>query len=70
MQNKIVGRAKRIRVQLPLGAQRQAWDCRPFGFGRIIAPRAHMLVELEPSMHLDLLTGEIRCGRVPKQIAA
>ena len=59
-QLKILGRAKRVRVRLPFSAIRQAWDCRPFGFGRIIAPMTTGSIEIAPRVELDLATGEIR----------
>jgi hypothetical protein len=59
MHAKLVGRAARIRVRLPLGAQREAWDCRPFGKGRIVAPRTTGSIELD-GLQLDLANGELR----------
>ena len=70
MHAKIVGCASRIRIEMPLGARQDAWDCRPFGMGRIIAPKTTGIVELEPGMHLDLATGELRAQRVAKTAAA
>jgi len=58
--SKGLGNAKRIRVRLPLGCSRSAWDCRPFGFGRIIAPVATGEIEIASGVHLDLNTGTIR----------
>jgi hypothetical protein len=55
-----IGTAKRIRVRLPLAGSRSAWDCRPFGFGRIIAPVANGMIEIAPDVHLDLATGTLR----------
>jgi hypothetical protein len=57
---KILGRAKRVRVRLPLSAKRSAWDCRPFGFGRVVAPRINMEIEIADGVHLNLATGELR----------
>jgi len=54
-----VGTAKRVRVRMPLKATRSAWDCRPFGLGRIVAPIASGAIEIAPGMDLDLATGEI-----------
>ena len=54
------GHAKRIRVHLPLSGFCRAWDCRPFGFGRIVAPVAKGSIEIAPRVELDLATGEIR----------
>lgn len=68
MKTKTIGCAKRIQVEMPLGAQRSAWDCRPFGFGRIVAPVAPLQIELEPGTCLDLSTGEIQ--RMRSSIAA
>jgi hypothetical protein len=56
-----LGHARRIRVRLPLYATRYAWDCRPFGFGRIIAPRVSGSIDLAPGVELDLANGELRC---------
>lgn len=55
-----IGSAKRINVGLGLGQRRRAWDCRPFGFGRIVTPILPVAIELEPGTHLDLHTGELR----------
>jgi hypothetical protein len=57
---KTLGHAKRIRVRMPLSVTRSAWDCRPFGLGRIIAPRIDMVVQIADGVHLNLATGEIR----------
>ena len=54
------GRAKRIRVRTAFAGYSQAWDCRPFGFGRIIAPVATGSIEIAPHVELDLATGELR----------
>ena len=56
---RILGRAKRIRVRLPFGAIARAWDCRPFGFGRVVAPVARGSIEIAPHVELDLATGAI-----------
>ena len=58
-QARMLGRATRIRVRLPLGAIARAWDCRPFGFGRIVAPVAQGRIEIAPHVELDLATGDI-----------
>ena len=55
----LVGTAKRVRVRMPFKAMRSAWDCRPFGFGRIVAPIAPGIVEVAPGVDLDLTTGEL-----------
>jgi hypothetical protein len=60
MKMKTIGKAKRVRVETPLGERCSAWDCRAFGFGRLVAPRLPMQVELEPGTHLDLHSGELR----------
>ncbi len=60
VQTKHFGTAKRIRVRMPLSATRYAWDCRPFGFGRIVAPVASGVIEITPGVHLNLATGELR----------
>ena len=61
IQTKHLGAAKRIRVRLPFSRTRSAWDCRPFGFGRIVAPVASGVIEIASGVHLDLATGELRC---------
>ncbi|HZR81308.1 MAG TPA: hypothetical protein VFD92_09460 [Candidatus Binatia bacterium] len=60
MRTKSIGRAKRVVVTLPFGARRSAWDCRPFGFGRIIAPRLDTELKLAADTVLDLARGEVR----------
>jgi len=60
---KTIGSAKRISVELGMGARQGAWDCRPFGFGRVVTPRMPVEIELEPGTHLDLHTGELRAER-------
>jgi len=57
---KTIGKAKRVRVGTPLGERCSAWDCRAFGFGRLVAPRLPIQVELQPGTHLDLRSGELR----------
>jgi hypothetical protein len=57
---KRLGHARRIRVRMPLSATRMAWDCRPFGFGRIVTPRMRTSVEIADGVHLNLMTGELR----------
>jgi hypothetical protein len=54
-----VGFAKRIRVQMALGVRHEAWDCRPFGLGRVIAPELPARVEIGRGTYLDLESGEI-----------
>jgi len=56
----LVGTAKRVRVRMPFGAMRSAWDCRRFGFGRVVAPVASGAIEIAPGVDLDLATGELR----------
>jgi hypothetical protein len=63
MRMRHIGIAKRVRVRMPLSAIRSAWDCRPFGFGRIIAPVTSGVIEIEPGVDLNLLTGEVRAVR-------
>ena len=58
--HKNLGNAKRIRVRLPLGSSRSAWDCRPFGFVRIVAPVADGEIEVACGVYLDLSTGALR----------
>lgn len=57
-----VGYAKRIRVQMPLGVRHEAWDCRPFGYGRVIAPEIPTCVEIAQGTFLDLSSGEVRAS--------
>jgi len=57
---KTLGQAKRIRVRTRFGESCAAWDCRPFGFGRIVAPTASGMIEIAPEVHLNLATGELR----------
>jgi hypothetical protein len=59
-QVKTLGRARRIRVRTAFSAHCRAWDCRPFGFGRIVAPVATGSIEIAPHVELDLATGELR----------
>jgi hypothetical protein len=59
-QTKVLGVARRIRVRTRFGGYCQAWDCRPFGFGRIVAPLATGAIEIAPRVELDLAKGEIR----------
>lgn len=54
-----LGFARRIRVRTPFGCQHEAWDCRPFGFGRILAPILPTRIELAQGTELDLTTGEL-----------
>jgi len=56
----MLGCAKRVHVETLLGERRGAWDCRPFGFGRVVTPIIEMRIELEPGTHLDLHSGEVR----------
>jgi hypothetical protein len=58
-----VGFARRIRVQMPFGAREKAWDLRPFGLGRVIAPELPARVEIAQGTFLDLASGEIRAAR-------
>ena len=59
-QSKKLGVANRIRVRMPISGYRHAWDCRPFGLGRVIAPVTSGAIEVAPRVHLDLATGELR----------
>jgi hypothetical protein len=67
---KILGRAKRIRVRVSFSGFTKAWDCRPFGFGRIVAPVASGRIEIAPRVELDLGTGEIRAEARAQQRSA
>ena len=58
-----IGFARRVRVRLPFGASRQAWDCRPFGGGRIVAPAVPTEIEIASSTWHNLRSGEVRCAR-------
>jgi hypothetical protein len=66
---KTIGYAKRVRVRLPFGATRQAWDCRPFGGGRIVAPTLATAVEISRAMWLDLRSGEVRAAQTTARAA-
>lgn len=68
--SKRVGFARRIRVQMPLGARHAAWDCRPFGLGRIIAPSLPTRVEIAHGTWLDLASGEVLASRAKSVSAA
>ena len=57
--SRTVGYARRVRVQLPLGVRHQAWDLRPFGLGRVIAPALPTRVEIARGTYLDLSSGEV-----------
>lgn len=57
--HKQLGFAKRIRTRMPLSACRSAWDCRPFGFGRIVAPRIDAVIEIDDGVLLNLASGEL-----------
>jgi len=57
-----VGFAQRIHVQMPLGERHEAWDCRPFGLGRVIAPALPTRVEIARGTYLDLSSGEVRAA--------
>lgn len=61
--SKRIGFAKRIRVQMPFGAREKAWDLRPFGLGRVIAPELPTCVEIAQGTFLDLSSGELRAAR-------
>jgi len=67
---RILGRAKGIRVRLTLGGFERAWDCRLFGFGRIVAPVARGRIEIAPHVELDLATGTIRAERTCQRRSA
>ncbi|HZR81699.1 MAG TPA: hypothetical protein VFD92_11425 [Candidatus Binatia bacterium] len=66
---KRLGFAKRVRVRLPFGASRRAWDCRPFGAGRIVAPSLATAVEIAHATWLDLKSGEVRVADVAARAA-
>jgi len=55
-----IGTARRIRVRMPISGYRSAWDCRPFGFGRIVAPVIDGVIDIAPGVHLNLATGRLR----------
>jgi hypothetical protein len=52
-----IGTAKRVHVRKPFSAD--AWDCRQFGFGRVVAPQLPVAVEIAPGVELHLRTGEV-----------
>lgn len=54
-----LGTAKRVRVRMPLLTTRSAWDCRPYGFGRIVGPIASGAIEIAPGVDLNLATGDL-----------
>lgn len=58
--DRILGYAKLSRVRLPGGAVRKAWDCRPFGLGRVIAPQLDTAIDLAEGVRLHLANGELR----------
>lgn len=58
-----IGFAKRVRVQTPFGAREKAWDLRPFGLGRVVAPELPTRVEIAQGTFLDLSSGEVRAAR-------
>ena len=68
MAPRMIGCARRVRVKLPLGKRLSAWDCRPFGFGRIVTRLLPMQIKLDRQTRLDIRTGEVR--RVPRSLAA
>lgn len=59
-QSRAIGTAKRIRARMPFSGVRYAWHCRPFGFGRIIAPIAIGEIEIARDVYMDLATGTLR----------
>lgn len=59
-QSRTIGTAKRIRARMPFSGARYAWDCRPFGFGRIIAPIATGEIEIARDVYMELATGTLR----------
>ena len=71
METKIIGNARRVRVEMPLGAKRTAWDCRPFGYGRIVTPRMDVQIDLGSGVRLDAATGALMASRrATRQLAA
>ena len=58
--NRCLGTAKRVRVRTTYGSSCSAWDCRAFGFGRVVAPVAQGEIEIAPGIHLNLTTGTLR----------
>jgi len=67
---KTIGTAKRIRVYMPVSGVHYAWDCRPFGFGRILAPVATGEIEIARYVYLDLATGTLRTESSPERRSA
>jgi hypothetical protein len=68
MKVRTIGCAKRVRVKMPLGQTRLAWDCRPFGLGRIVTRVLPIEIELNPGMHLNAPSG--RVWVTPNSLAA
>lgn len=60
MRTRMLGCAKRIYVETNMGEREEAWDCRPFGLGRIVSPAIPVDIELQPGTHLNLHSGELR----------
>lgn len=58
-EGRLLGKAKRIRVKMPAAA-RCAWDCRPFGLGRVVAPMMATDIEIANGVMLNLRSGELR----------
>ena len=52
-----IGTAKRVHVRKPFPAE--VWDCRQFGFGRVVAPELPVAIEIAPGVELHLRTGEL-----------
>jgi len=59
---KRLGRAKRVRVKMDFAATHSAWDCRPFGLGRIVAPVMSAVIDIARGVQLNLRTGELRAA--------
>lgn len=59
-EGKKIGKAQRVRVRSPFAPTRCAWDCRPFGFGRVVAPIMSTVVEIDNGIQLNLRSGELR----------
>lgn len=66
---KRIGYAKRVRARSPFGTRLWAWDCRPFGLGRVAAPALATRVEIARDTTLDLVSGEVRLATAAARAA-
>lgn len=68
--DRCLGYAERIRVRMPGSAIRHAWDCRPFGLGRVVAPCMSTTIDLAEGIRLNLANGELRADASQAQKSA